>query len=87
MNVQVDGLDNNTVYSGGPIGFEAQAVKPSIDAVGEFKVITNNLSAEYGGRMGGTVLGPSSQALTNYMARRTSFSAMKSSPVLIFLPT
>ena len=56
MNVQVDGLDNNTTYSGGPIGYEAQAVKPSIDAVGEFKVITNNLSAEYGGRMGGTVL-------------------------------
>jgi hypothetical protein len=56
MNVQVDGLDNNTVYSGGPIGYEAQAVKPSIDAVGEFKVITNNLSAEYGGRMGGAVL-------------------------------
>ncbi len=56
MNVQVDGLDNNTIYSGGPIGYEAQAVKPSIDAIGEFKVITNNLSAEYGGRMGGTVL-------------------------------
>ena len=54
--MQVDGLDNNTVYSGGPIGYEAQAVKPSIDAVGEFKVITNNLSAEYGGRMGGAVL-------------------------------
>jgi len=56
MNVQVDGLDNNTSYSGGPIGYEAQAVKPSIDAVGEFKVITNNLSAEYGSRMGGMVL-------------------------------
>ncbi len=56
MNVQVDGLDNNTLYSGGPVGYEAQAVKPSIDAIGEFKVITDNLSAEYGGRMGGTVL-------------------------------
>src|SRR5205807_7501540 len=56
MNVQVDGLDNSTTYSGGPIGYEAQAVKPSIDAVGEFKVITNNLSAEYGTRMGATVL-------------------------------
>ncbi len=56
MNVQVDGLDNNTIYSGGPVGYEAQAVKPSIDAVGEFKVITNNFSAEYGGRMGGQVL-------------------------------
>jgi hypothetical protein len=56
MNVQVDGLDNNITYSGGPVGFEAQAVKPSIDAVGEFKVITNNMSAEYGSRMGGMVL-------------------------------
>ena len=56
MNVQVDGLDNNTIYSGGPIGFQAQAVKPSIDAVGEFKVVTNNFSAEFGGRMGGQVL-------------------------------
>jgi hypothetical protein len=56
MNVSVDGLDNSTSYSGGPIGYEAQAVKPSIDAVGEFKVITNNMSAEYGGHMGGQVL-------------------------------
>ena len=56
MNVQVDGLDNSTTYSGGPVGFEAQAVKPSIDSVAEFKVVTNNLSAEYGGRMGGAVL-------------------------------
>src|SRR5439155_16078102 len=56
VNILVDGLDNNSVASGGPLGFEAQGVKPSIDAVGEFKVITNNLSAEYGGRMGGTVV-------------------------------
>jgi len=56
MNIQVDGLDNNTIYSGGVVGFQAQAVKPSIDAVGEFKVVTNNFSAEYGGRMGGQVL-------------------------------
>src|SRR5215831_12706321 len=56
VNIMVDGLDNNSVASGGPLGFEAQGVKPSIDAVGEFRVVTNNLSAEYGGRMGGTVL-------------------------------
>jgi Carboxypeptidase regulatory-like domain/TonB dependent receptor-like, beta-barrel len=56
VNIVVDGLDNNSVASGGPLGFEAQGVKPSIDAVGEFRVVTNNLSAEYGGRMGGTVL-------------------------------
>ena len=84
MNVQVDGLDNNTVYSGGPIGYEAQAVKPSIDAVGEFKVITNNLSAEYGGRMGGAVLvtiksgtnqlhGTAYEFLRNDHARRHQF--------------
>lgn len=56
VNVNVDGLDNNSRASGGPLGFEAQAVKPSIDAVDQFRVITNNLSAEYGGRMGGTVV-------------------------------
>ena len=27
MNIMVDGLDNNTNYSGGPVGFEAQ-VRP-----------------------------------------------------------
>jgi len=30
-------------------------VKPSVDAVGEFRVVTNNLSAEFGNRMGGHV--------------------------------
>ncbi|MSV30451.1 MAG: carboxypeptidase regulatory-like domain-containing protein, partial [Bryobacterales bacterium] len=48
VQVNIDGVDNSTTYSGGPIGFEAQAVKPSVDAVGEFRVVTNNLSAEYG---------------------------------------
>lgn len=56
LNITVDGLDNASPASGGPLGFEAQAVKPSIDSVDDFKVVTNNLSAEYGGRMGGTVL-------------------------------
>ncbi len=55
VQVNIDGVDNSTTYSGGPIGFEAQAVKPSVDAVGEFRVVTNNLSAEYGTRMGGQV--------------------------------
>jgi len=55
VQVNVDGVDNSLTYSGGPIGFEAQAVKPSVDAVGEFRVVTNNLSAEYGNRMGGQV--------------------------------
>jgi hypothetical protein len=56
LNILLDGLDNTSVASGGPLGFEAQAVKPSIDAVQEFRVVTNNISAEYGGRMGGEVI-------------------------------
>ncbi|HZO51113.1 MAG TPA: carboxypeptidase-like regulatory domain-containing protein, partial [Bryobacteraceae bacterium] len=55
VQVNIDGVDNSMTYSGGPIGFEAQAIKPSVDAVGEFRVVTNNLSAEYGNRMGGHV--------------------------------
>lgn len=55
VQVNIDGVDNSGTYSGGPVGFEAQAVKPSVDAVGEFRVVTNNLSAEYGNRMGGQV--------------------------------
>lgn len=55
VQVNIDGVDNSPTYSGGPVGFEAQAVKPSVDAVGEFRVVTNNLSAEYGTRMGGQV--------------------------------
>ncbi|MDQ2899680.1 MAG: TonB-dependent receptor [Acidobacteriota bacterium] len=55
-NILLDGVDNNSRFSGGQLGYEAQAVTPSIDAVQEFKVITNNNSAEYGFRMGGTVI-------------------------------
>jgi len=55
-NVLLDGVDNSSRASGGPLGFQAQAVKPSVDAVAEFKVVTNNNSAEYGYRMGAKVL-------------------------------
>jgi hypothetical protein len=55
VHVSIDGVDNSSVASGGPLGFEAQAVRPSVDAVSEFRVVTNNLSAEYGTRMGGQV--------------------------------
>ena len=54
--VLIDGVDNSSRSGGGPLGFEAQATKPSVDAVGEFKVVTNNFSAEYGYRMGPKVL-------------------------------
>ena len=55
-NVLLDGVDNSSRASGGPLGFQAQAVKPAIDAIAEFKVVTNNNAAEYGYRMGGKVL-------------------------------
>lgn len=54
-NVLLDGNDNSSRTSGGPLGFEAQAVKPPVDAVSEFKVVTNNMSAEYGFRAGAKV--------------------------------
>ena len=55
-NVLLDGVDNSSRASGGPLGWQAQAVKPPVDAIGEFKVVTNNNSAEYGYRMGGKVI-------------------------------
>ena len=55
-NVLLDGADNSSRNSGGPLGFQAQATKPSVDAVAEFKVVTNNMSAEYGYRMGAKVI-------------------------------
>ncbi|MBY0504225.1 MAG: carboxypeptidase regulatory-like domain-containing protein [Bryobacteraceae bacterium] len=55
-NVLLDGNDNSSRTSGGPLGFEAQAVKPPVDAVSEFKVVTNNMSAEYGYRAGAKIL-------------------------------
>ena len=54
--VLLDGNDNSSRTSGGPLGWEAQAVKPPVDAVAEFKVVTNNTSAEYGYRSGAKVL-------------------------------
>ena len=55
-NVLLDGVDNSSRASGGPLGFQAQATKPPVDAIGEFKVVTNNNSAEFGYRMGGKVV-------------------------------
>jgi hypothetical protein len=56
VSVQLDGIDNSSRASGGELGYQAQAVTPSVDAVEEFKVVTDNNSAEYGRRMGGTVI-------------------------------
>jgi carboxypeptidase family protein/TonB-dependent receptor-like protein len=53
-NYLLDGLDNNSVEIAGA-GRRAEMVKPSIEAVQEFKVQTSSYSAEFGRAMGGVV--------------------------------
>src|SRR3954447_14085816 len=53
--VTLDGVDNNTVSNAGSIGRNRIAVVPSVDAVQEFKVKTNNFSAEFGHAAGAVI--------------------------------
>src|SRR6266850_6672312 len=53
-NFLIDGVDNNS-YGTSNQGFSNQVMQPPPDAVGEFKVVTNNESAEYGRAAGATV--------------------------------
>jgi len=53
--VTLDGVDNNTVSNAGAIGRNGIAVVPSVDAVQEFKVKTNNFSAEFGHAAGSVI--------------------------------
>ena len=53
-NFSLDGVENNS-YGTSNQGFSNQVVQVSPDAVGEFRVVTNNFSAEYG-RAGGAVI-------------------------------
>ena len=48
-NFLIDGVDNNA-YGTSNQGFSNQVMQPTPDAIGEFKVVTNNMSAEYGPR-------------------------------------
>jgi len=59
----LDGLDNNA-YGTSNQGFSNQTVQPSPDAVAEFEVVTNNMSAEYG-RSGGATINPAYKGGTN----------------------
>jgi hypothetical protein len=62
-NFILDGVDNNS-YGTSNQGFSNQVVQVSPDAVEEFKVQTNNFSAEYG-RAGGAVINASFRSGTN----------------------
>jgi Carboxypeptidase regulatory-like domain/TonB-dependent Receptor Plug Domain len=53
-NFLLDGIDNNA-YGTSNQGFSNQVMQPSPDAVAEFKVVTNNMSAEYGRSAGATI--------------------------------
>jgi hypothetical protein len=62
-NFLLDGLDNNA-YGTSNQGFSNQAIPPSPDAISQFKVETDNYSAEYG-RSAGAVINVSIRSGTN----------------------
>lgn len=62
-NFILDGVDNNS-YGTSNQGFSNQVVQVTPDAVEEFKVQTNNFSAEFG-RAGGAVINASFRSGTN----------------------
>ena len=59
----IDGLENSN-YGTSNQGFENENIPPSPDAVSEFRVESNNYSAEYG-RMPGAVINVSTRSGTN----------------------
>ncbi|MGH9672246.1 MAG: carboxypeptidase regulatory-like domain-containing protein, partial [Bryobacteraceae bacterium] len=62
-NFLIDGVDNNA-YGTSNQGFSNQVVQINPDAIEEFKVQTNNFSAEFG-RAGGAVINASVRSGTN----------------------
>ena len=62
-NFLLDGIDNNA-YGTSNQGFSNQAIPPSPDAISEFRVETDNYSAEYG-RSAGAVINVSIRSGTN----------------------
>lgn len=62
-NFVLDGIDNNS-YGTSNQGFSNQVIQASPDAVQEFRVQTNNFSAEFG-RAGGAVINASLRSGTN----------------------
>ncbi|HXI30707.1 MAG TPA: carboxypeptidase regulatory-like domain-containing protein, partial [Vicinamibacterales bacterium] len=62
-NFLIDGVDNNA-YGTSNQGFSNQVMQPPPDAVSEFRVVTNNMSAEYG-RAGGATINVAYQSGSN----------------------
>ena len=62
-NYLLDGVDNNSAQIAYQ-GRQGEAVKPNVDAIQEFKVMTNSFSAEYG-RATGAIVSVSMKSGTN----------------------
>ncbi len=62
-NYLLDGVDNNTMQRASQAR-RAEVIKPSVDAIQEFKVLTNAFSAEYG-RAGGGIISVNLKSGTN----------------------
>jgi len=79
-NFLIDGVDNNA-YGTSNQGYSNQVMQPAPDAVGEIKVVTNNMSAEYGRSAGATVNVAYASGTNTFrgsaweFARRTEFNA------------
>ena len=79
-NFLIDGVDNNA-YGTSNQGFSNQVMQPAPDAIGEFKVVTNNMSAEYGRSAGATINVAYASGTNTYRGsawefmRRTEFNA------------
>jgi hypothetical protein len=79
-NFLIDGVDNNA-YGTSNQGFSNQVMQPSPDSLEEFKVVTNNMSAEYGRAAGATVNVAYASGTNQFrgsaweFARRTSLNA------------
>ncbi|HEV2486630.1 MAG TPA: TonB-dependent receptor [Terracidiphilus sp.] len=80
-NFMLDGLDNNS-YATSNQSFSNQAIQPSPDAISEFRVSTDNYSAEYG-RASGAVFNVSIKSGTSQVHgklweynRNTDFNAI-----------
>jgi hypothetical protein len=65
-NFLIDGVDNNA-YGTSNQGFSNQVMQPPPDALAEFRVVTNNMSAEYG-RAGGATFNVAYKSGTNQLS-------------------
>lgn len=82
-NFELDGIDNNA-YQEANQGFSNQAYMPSPDAIQEFKVQTDNYSAEYG-RAGGAIINAETRSGSNTF-RGTAYDYLRNTVLNAFGP-